>query len=41
MSELKCIYCKKIIIENWEEYEKKEDWIECPYCRGIFKIPEE
>jgi len=34
MTQVKCPYCKKVIIEDWEKFleESKEKYIQCPYC---------
>ena len=41
MTQKACPYCKKIIIEDWEKFleESKEQYIECPYCKGLMENP--
>jgi DNA-directed RNA polymerase subunit RPC12/RpoP len=39
--EKRCIYCKKIIIEDfdkWLEENKHQEYLQCPYCWGLEKI---
>ena len=39
MTQARCTYCKKIIIEDLEKFleESKEGYIECPYCGRLMK----
>ncbi len=39
MTKFYCKYCRKIIIEDLEKFleEDKENYIECPYCKGLMK----
>jgi len=35
-----CKFCKKIIIKDWGKFLKtcKENYIQCPYCKRIYKL---
>ena len=37
-----CKYCKKIIINDWKKFlkEDKNNYIQCPYCKIIYKYIE-